>query len=141
MSLNKVMLIGRLGADPEQRTTQTGTNIVNFTLATSERFKDSSGEWQEKTEWHKCVCFGDRALTMGKYLKKGSRIYLEGSNATSSWENKEGQKMYKTEVKVREFVFLDSADGSSGQGNQQQSQNNYQPPESTSTIYDDDIPF
>lgn len=102
-SLNKVMLIGRLGKDPEVRFTQGGDAVANITLATSESWKDKSGTKQEKTEWHKIVVFGKLAEICGEYLKKGALTYFEGSLQTRKWQDKEGQERYTTEIKVDSF--------------------------------------
>jgi len=115
-SLNKAMLIGNLGADPDVRYTQNNTAVATLSVATSERFKDSNGEWQERTEWHRVVAWGRLAETCQNYLKKGSKVYLEGPIQTRSWEDKDGQKRYTTEVKAYRMVMLDSK-GSEG-GNQ-----------------------
>ena len=96
--INKVILIGNLGADPEMRFTQSGTAVANFRIATSERFKDQSGEWQERTEWHRVVFFGRIAEVCGEYLTKGRQIYVEGRLQTRSWEDKDGVTRYTTEV-------------------------------------------
>jgi single-strand DNA-binding protein len=106
MSLNRVMLIGHLGQDPELRNTQSGTAVCNFSIATTEKWKDKQGEKQEKTEWHRCVAWGKPAEVLAKYLTKGSQVYIEGSLETKQWEDKDGNKRYTTEIKVREFTFL-----------------------------------
>ncbi|PIE62516.1 MAG: single-stranded DNA-binding protein [Desulfobacter postgatei] len=114
--LNKVMLIGRLGRDPEIRYSQQGTAVVNFSLATSEQWTDkNTGERQERTEWHRIVVFGKQAETCERYLSKGRQIYLEGRLQTRSWE-KEGQTHYTTEIVVSNFMFLGSRDGDSQSG-------------------------
>lgn len=102
-SLNKVMLIGRLGKDPEVRYTQGGDAVANITLATSESWKDKSGTKQEKTEWHKVVVFGKLAEICAEYLKKGQLTYFEGSLQTRKWQDKEGNDKYTTEIKVDSF--------------------------------------
>lgn len=106
-SLNKVMLIGNLGKDPEVKYTPSGTAVAKFSLATNERFKDKSGEWQERTEWHNIVAWQRQAEIVGEYLKKGSKVYLEGRLQTSSWDDKQsGEKKYRTEIIVSEFLML-----------------------------------
>lgn len=107
-SLNKAMLIGRLGQDPEVRYTQSNTAVANFSLATNERYKDRNGEFQEKTEWHRIVAWGRTAEICQEYLKKGSLVYIEGPIETREWEDKEGQKRYTTEVKALTMRMLDS---------------------------------
>ena len=112
--LNKVMLIARLGRDPEMKYTQQGTAICNMTIATSESWTDkSTGEKQEKTEWHRCVSFGKQAEVLGKYLVKGSQVYVEGKLQTRQYE-KDGQTHYATEIVVQEFTFLGVGQSSGG---------------------------
>ncbi len=115
--INKVMLIGNLGRDPETRYAQSGSAVTRFSIATSESWKDkASGEMQERTEWHNVVCFARLAEIAGEYLRKGSKVYIEGSLRTSSWEA-DGQKKYRTEVNARELQMLDSRGGAdSGMG-------------------------
>src|ERR1700709_2211466 len=104
-SVNKVILVGNLGKDPEVRTTQDGTKIVNFTLATSETWNDkASGERKERTEWHRIVVFNERiADVCEKYLKKGAKVYVEGSLQTRKWTDQSGQEKYTTEVVIDRF--------------------------------------
>lgn len=113
-SLNKAMIIGRLGVDPEVRYTQNNTAVANMSLATSERYKDGNGEWQERTEWHRVVAWGRLAEICQQYLKKGSQVYIEGPIQTRSWEDKDGQKQYTTEIKALTLQMLDNR-GDSGQ--------------------------
>lgn len=111
-SLNKVMLIGNLGADPEIRTTSNGSRVANFSLATSRQWNTAAGEKQEKTEWHKCVVWSNRDGAGGlvdvveKYVKKGDKVYVEGSLEYRTYEDKEGQTRYVTEIRVRELFML-----------------------------------
>ena len=113
-SVNKVILIGNLGRDPEVRTMQSGDKVANFSVATSERWKDrNSGEMQERTEWHRVVIFGRTAEIAEQYLRKGSKVYIEGQLQTRKWEdNQTGQERYTTEVVIRpyrgEMTMLDS---------------------------------
>jgi single-strand DNA-binding protein len=104
-SVNKVILIGNLGKDPEIRALQDGSKVVNLTLATSETWKDkSSGERQERTEWHKVVVFNDKLAEVAeKYLRKGSKVYLEGQLQTRKWQDKSGADRYSTEVNIGRF--------------------------------------
>ena len=112
--INKVILIGNLGRDPETRYTQGGSAVTNFSVATSESWRDKgSGEMQERTEWHNVVCFARLAEIAGEYLRKGSKVYIEGSLRTSSWEQ-DGQKRYRTEVMARDLQMLDSRGGMQG---------------------------
>ncbi|MEM1435776.1 MAG: single-stranded DNA-binding protein [Pseudomonadota bacterium] len=112
--INKVILIGNLGRDPETRYSQGGSAVTNFSVATSESWRDKgSGEMQERTEWHNVVCFARLAEIAGEYLRKGSKVYIEGSLRTSSWEQ-DGQKKYRTEVMARDLQMLDSRGGMGG---------------------------
>jgi single-strand DNA-binding protein len=115
-SVNKVILIGNLGQDPELRYTGSGTAVCNLRLATNESYKDSNGELVEKTEWHSVVAWARLAEICGEYLKKGSQVYFEGSLQTRQWEDKDGQTRYTTEIKAREMMMLDSKGGSGGGG-------------------------
>lgn len=107
MDLNKVMLIGRLGKDPELKYTQSGIAVVTFSIATSNHWKDSDGNKQEKTEWHNVKAWRGLAETCGNYLKKGSKVYLEGKLETSTWDGDDGKKNYKTEVVLDNMIMLD----------------------------------
>ena len=111
MSVNKVILIGRLGKDPETRYMTSGEAVTNCTLATSENWKDKSGEKQEKTEWHNLVFYRRLAEIAGEYLKKGSQIYVEGKLQTRKWQDKEGQDRYTTEIVVNEMTMLGGKSG------------------------------
>src|SRR3989454_8149563 len=107
-SINKVILIGRLGKDPEIRSTPQGTSVAKFTLATDERFTDRNGEKQERTEWHNIVAWGKLAEICGQYLRKGKLIYIDGSIRYDSWDDKEtGQKRYRTEIVANNMQMLD----------------------------------
>ena len=147
--VNKVILLGNVGRDPETRYAQNGTAVTRFSIATSEIWKDrSSGEQQERTEWHNIVCFARLAEVAGEYLKKGSKVYIEGQLRTSSWEQ-DGQKKYRTEVNARELQMLDSKDRSEihtslqdghsfSSGATDASEKNLEDP---SVLHKDDIPF
>jgi len=103
-SVNKVILVGNLGKDPEVRTTQSGGKIVNLTLATSEKWKGADGQQQEKTEWHRVVIFNDRIADVAeKYLTKGAKVYIEGQLQTRKWADKDGVEKYSTEIVVGKF--------------------------------------
>tara|TARA_A100001037_G_C15108761_1_gene617850 strand:+ start:1157 stop:1603 length:447 start_codon:yes stop_codon:yes gene_type:complete len=144
--INKVILIGNLGRDPETRYSQGGNAVTNFSIATSESWRDrNSGEQQERTEWHNVVCFARLAEIAGEYLRKGSKVYIEGSLRTSSWEQ-DGQKKYRTEVMARELQMLDSrgGEGVSEQEFSSSSANSGEAslsPEENTADFDDDIPF
>ena len=144
--INKVILIGNLGRDPETRYSQGGNAVTSFSVATTENWRDrQSGEQQERTEWHNVVCFARLAEIAGEYLRKGSKVYIEGSLRTSSWEQ-DGQKRYRTEVMARDLQMLDSRGG--GQGGGQGGGFESSAPaasENAPTLadddFDDDIPF
>jgi single-strand DNA-binding protein len=115
-SVNKVILLGNVGKDPEIRSTGGGTMVANFTLATSDRQKDAQGNWQDRTEWHNLVAFTRLAEIVRDYVKKGSKLYVEGKIQTRSWDDKEsGQKRYRTEIIVNDLSLLSGREeGSSG---------------------------
>jgi single-strand DNA-binding protein len=104
--VNKVILVGNLGQDPELRYTGSGTAVCNLRLATNESYKDASGEWVERTEWHSVVAWARLAEICNEYLKKGSQVYFEGSLQTRQWEDKDGNTKYTTEIKAREMMML-----------------------------------
>jgi single-strand DNA-binding protein len=107
-TVNKVILVGRLGKDPELRSIPSGTSVAKFSLATDERFTDKSGEKQERTEWHNVVAWGKLAEICGQYLRKGKLVYIEGSIRTDSWDDKEtGVKKYRTEIIANTMQMLD----------------------------------
>lgn len=118
--INKVILVGRLGKDPEIRSTAGGTSVVKFTVATDEKFTDKSGEKQERTEWHNITAWGKLGEICGQYLRKGKLVYIEGSIRTDSWDDKEsGQKKYRTEIVANTMKMLDrrgDEGGGSGSG-------------------------
>lgn len=120
--VNKVILLGNLGADPELRFTQAGQAVLNMRMATAETYLDKDKVKRERTDWHSLVLWGPRGEALAKMLKKGSRIYVEGKLQTSSYDDKDGQKRYKTEVNVREVVLLD------GKGERAESSGGEQPP-------------
>lgn len=104
--VNKVILVGNLGKDPQTRSTPNGQEVATLTVATSEKFKDKSGELQERTEWHTVVVWGKQAESCGKYLSKGRQVYVEGRLATRKWTDKEGVEKYTTEVVAENVKFL-----------------------------------
>lgn len=114
-SLNKVMLIGNLGKDPEVRYTPAGTAVASFSIATSEKFKNKSGEWEERTEWHNVVLWGRQAEVAGEYLAKGKTVYIEGRLQTRKWQDKDGRDRWTTEV-VGEKMQMLGARGEGGGG-------------------------
>jgi len=114
-SVNKVILLGNVGKDPEIRSTGGGTMVANFTLATSDRFQDQQGNWQDRTEWHNLVAFKRLAEIVRDYVKKGSKLYIEGKIQTRSWDDKEtGAKRYKTEILVNDISLLSGRDDAGG---------------------------
>ena len=136
--LNKVLLIGRLGADPEIRYMPDGTMVTSFNMATDESYKSKSGEKVQKTEWHKIVTFRKLAEICGQYLHKGSLIYLEGKIQTRSWEDKEGVKRYTTEIIAANMQMLDSK----GQSNKESDTGwGNQAPAFGEAGGEDDVPF
>ena len=114
-SLNKVTLIGNVGADPEVRSTNGGNRVATFSLATSRAWNDASGAKQEKTEWHRCVVWNSKASTLAdiveRYVKKGDKLYVEGRIEYRQWQDKDGQTKYSTEINVRELIMLGSGRG------------------------------
>ncbi|MCB0723303.1 MAG: single-stranded DNA-binding protein [Ignavibacteriae bacterium] len=136
--LNKVLLIGHLGKDPELRYTPNGTAVCNFSLATTESYKADDGNWVDKTEWHNIVAWRKLAETCSNYLKKGSKIYAEGKITTESYEKDGGDKRYITKVVLNSMIMLD-AKGSSG-GSQSSSSGSEESAPVTEDG-DDDLPF
>jgi single-strand DNA-binding protein len=113
-SVNKVILIGNLGRDPETRYMPEGAAITNISIATTEKWKDKNGEMQEKTEWHRVAFFGKLAEIAGEYLKKGSQVYVEGRLQTRKWQDKDGADKYSTEVVANVMQMLGSRQGMGG---------------------------
>ena len=134
--INKALLVGNLGKDPETRYTGDGKAVTSFSVATSESWKGRDGSQQEKTEWHNCVTFGRLAEIAGEYLRKGSKVYIEGKIQTDSYE-KDGQKRYSTKINVRELQMLDSRETNqpAGQGQPIAQAVGSQP------VFDAEIPF
>jgi single-strand DNA-binding protein len=139
-SLNKVMLIGNLGKDPEVRFTASGQAVAGFSLATSEKFKGKNGEWEERTEWHNITLWGKLAEISGEYLSKGKTIYVEGRLQTRKWQDKSGNDRYTTEIVGDKMQMLSPKGEKSGGDNSpapKSSSSNYEEP----PFQDDDIPF
>ena len=111
-SVNKVILIGHLGRDPEVKYTQSGTAVANLSLATNEVWTDKAGQKQERTEWHRVVVWGKQAQVLSEHLGKGKQIYVEGSLQTRSWDDREGNKRYTTEIRATRVLMLGRAEGS-----------------------------
>jgi single-strand DNA-binding protein len=153
MSVNKAILVGRLGKDPETRYMTNGEAVTNVSLATSENYKDKNGEKQERTEWHNLVFYRRLAEIAGEYLKKGSQVYVEGRIQTRKWQDKEGKDRYTTEIVVNEMQMLGGKSGGAGSfevmENQSQAPARSAPaakpaaPAAKSNFdnFDDDIPF
>jgi single-strand DNA-binding protein len=115
-SVNKVILIGNLGRDPEMRYLPSGDAVANLRIATTDKFKDKSGDMQEQTEWHSVAFFGRQAEVCGQYLKKGSQIYVEGSLRTRKWQDKDGNDRYTTEIRGDRMQMLGGRGGGGGGG-------------------------
>ena len=140
--VNKVILVGNLGRDPELRTTPNGQAVAKFSIATNRRWKDRDGNRQEQTEWHNIVVWGRQAEVAGQYLNKGKQIYLEGRLQTSSWDDREtGVKKYRTEIICENFTMLGGRDSSGGGAPQGGGQPAYDDGGFDAGAADDDIPF
>jgi single-strand DNA-binding protein len=149
-SVNKVILLGNVGKDPEIRATGGGTMVANFSLATTDRTKDQTGNWTDRTEWHNLVAFQRTAEIVRDYVKKGSKLYIEGKIQTRSWDDKtSGEKKYRTEIIVNDLSLLSGRGEGEGGGYNRSSSTSYdqrgpaQPDElvQSTEITDDDIPF
>lgn len=143
MSVNKVILVGRLGRDPEMKSTPSGMSIAKFSIATDEKFTDRNGDRQERTEWHNIVAFNKLAEICGQYLRKGKLVYIEGSIRTDSWEDKEsGQKKYRTEIIANQMQMLDRRGEDEGSGGSYSSASRGSSSTASATIEDDEeVPF
>lgn len=113
-SVNRATLLGNVGRDPDIKVTGGGTSVASFSIATSERYKDKSGEWQDRTEWHNVVAYARSADIIRDYVRKGSKLYVEGRIQTRSWDGKEGSKQYRTEIVVDQVVLLTGGEKQSG---------------------------
>ena len=150
-SVNKAILIGNLGKDPEVKYTPNGTAIAKFSLATNERYKDKEGNWQDRTEWHNVVAWQRLAEIVGEYCKKGGKVYIEGRIQTRSWDDKEtGQKKYMTEIVAQDLVLLGGRGEGGGGGDHEgggrsrsasAGMDQRQPEHANAEITDEDIPF
>ena len=139
-SVNKVILVGNVGQDPEVKYTASGVPVAKVSLATNERFKDRNEQWQDRTEWHSVVAWQRLAEIVGEYVRKGSKLYVEGKLQTSTWEDKQnGEKKYRTEIVARDIVFLGSPDnGAEGSPEQSTDEPHMEP---AAGFADSDIPF
>ncbi len=135
-SVNKAILIGNLGRDPEIRYTPSGQAVASFTIATTDKWRDKEGQLQERTDWHNIVCWGKQAELANQYLKKGRPVYIEGRIQNRSYDDKEGNKRYISEVVVQRLQFLG---GRPGESTGQQQETPEIPPETAGE--DDDLPF
>lgn len=149
--VNKVILMGNLGADPEVRVTKEGTSVVNLRLATGKSYKDRDGNLVEKTEWHNLVAWDKAAEILGDYTRKGDRLYVEGELQTRKWEDQDGNDRYTTEIVVREFSLETPKGDREGQGKPENTDENGRAPAAqrptarkgrkAPAVADDDIPF
>jgi single-strand DNA-binding protein len=138
--INKVILIGNVGQDPDIRSTRSGTRVANLRMATNERRKDQDGNWTDHTEWHDVVVWGRQVDVVEQYVQKGRQLYIEGALRTRSWEGQDGQKKYRTEVHAREMKLLGGGGG--GGGSARQYDNDYGSSGGGSFPDDaDDVPF
>ena len=140
--VNKVILIGRLGKDPEIRSTPSGTTVTKFSLATDEKFTDRNGEKQDRTEWHNIVAFGKLADICGQYLRKGKLVYIDGSIHYDSWDDKEtGQKKYRTEITAANMKMLDRKGDSEEGGSYAVARKSASGAPATQVEDDEEVPF
>lgn len=143
--INKVILLGNLGSDPDIRHTADGRAIANLRLATGEAWKDQQGQLQERTEWHRVVMYGRTAEIARDYLRKGSKLYLEGRIQTRKWQDKDGRDQYTTEIIAQEFQMLDRKDDSTAPEPSPNPTRRATPanaaPSTGAPAFDDDIPF
>ncbi len=139
-SVNKVILVGNVGQAPEVKYTPSGVPVAKLSLATNERFKDRNDQWQDRTEWHSVVAWQRLAEVVGEYVRKGSKLYVEGKLQTSTWEDRQnGGKKYRTEIVARDIVLLGSRDnGQEGRGEMPGGQSS---PEPAPAVAEDNIPF
>jgi len=152
--MNKAMIIGNLGQDPDTRYMPSGDAVTTVSVATNRRWKDKeTGEKKDHTEWHRCVAFGKRAETMAEFLRKGSKVFIEGQLQTRKWDDKDGVTRYSTEIRIDNFEFLDRKEGSdrpphpadpgynTGAGKAPESKPTEGSPPPSDEDFDDDIPF
>lgn len=152
-SVNKVILIGNLGQDPDIKYTPSGKAVAKFSVATNERFKDKTGEWQDRVEWHNVLAWQRLAEIVGEYLRKGTKVYIEGRLQTRTWEDRHsGDNKYRTEIVVRDLVLLRNGNGSTSEDlagfSRPNRRGDYDRPpgedvdfDRSNQVSDDDIPF
>ena len=139
-SVNKVILVGNVGQDPEVRYTPSGVPVGRLSLATNERFKDNNDQWQDRTEWHSVVAWQRLAEIVGEYVRKGTKLYIEGKLQTTSWQDRQsGEKKYRTEIVARDIILLGSREN--GEKSGVETPNEQSRPEPVSSVVDEDIPF
>ena len=137
-SVNKVILVGNVGQDPEVKYTPSGVPVARVSLATNERFKDNNDQWQDRTEWHSVVAWQRLAEIVGEYVRKGTKLYVEGKLQTANWEDRQsGERKYRTEAVARDLVLL----GSRNNGHNTAAADRDSDSEPAPAIVDDDIPF
>jgi single-strand DNA-binding protein len=140
-SVNKVILVGNVGRDPELRYTPGGSAVATFTLATNEAWTSKAGEKQERTEWHRIVVWGKQAEIAGEYVKKGRQLYVEGSLRTRQWDDRNGQKHTTTEISCQKFVLLGRGEGGGRAAAAPPEPAEAEPQQGDAPYPDDDIPF
>jgi single-strand DNA-binding protein len=139
-SVNKVILVGNVGQDPEVKYTPSGVPVARVSLATNERFKDGNDQWQDRTEWHGVVAWQRLAEIVGEYVRKGTKLYIEGKFRTTSWQDRQsGEKKYRTEIVARDLVLLGSCEN--GQNAAAEAAGHGSDAEPAPAVVDDDIPF
>ena len=139
-SVNKVILVGNVGQDPEVKYTASGVPVAKVSLATNERFKDRNEQWQDRTEWHSVVAWQRLAEIVGEYVRKGSKLYVEGKLQTSTWEDRQnGEKKYRTEIVARDIVLLGARDNGQKAGGEMPGEQSS--PQPAPVVAEDDIPF
>jgi single-strand DNA-binding protein len=139
-SVNKVILVGNVGQDPEVKYTASGVPVAKVSIATNERFTDKNDQWQDRTEWHSVVAWQRLAEMVGEYVRKGSKLYIEGKLQTSSWEDKQsGERKYRTEIVARDIVLLGSRDN--GQEGREEMSSGQSSPEPAPALPNDEIFF
>ena len=139
-SVNKVILVGNVGQDPEVKYTPSGVPVARLSLATNERFKDKNDQWQGRTEWHSIVAWQRLAEIVGEYVRKGTKLYIEGKLQTTSWQDRQsGEKKYRTEIVARDIMLLGSREN--GEKGAAETPNEESGPVPVSSVVDEDIPF